>query len=113
MAEPTPPVAAERPAEPLVYRPLSGLAIAGLALGGVYAVLVVFSVVVGLLRREPFFLPLWLLLFPLLGGVLCVLALRQIRQAEGTRAGGALARTGLWLSVLAGLGYTTYSAFTG
>ncbi|MCI0458319.1 MAG: hypothetical protein L0Z62_15250 [Gemmataceae bacterium] len=113
MPESTPPLAAERTGEPLVYRPLSGPAIAGLVLGGVYAALVVGSLVIAFLRHEPFFLPFWLLLLPLGGAVLCVLGLRQIRQAEGTRAGAALARAGLWLSVLAGVGYTTYSSFTG
>src|SRR5262245_51273310 len=113
MPEPTPPLAAERTGEPLVYRPLSGLAIAGLTLSGVYAALVVASLVIAFLRHEPFFLPFWLLLLPLAGAVLCVLGLRQIKKAEGTRAGAALARAGLWLSVLAGVGYATYSSFTG
>jgi hypothetical protein len=113
MPEPTPPVAAERPAEPLVYRPLSGLAIAGLACAALYAGLLLLSVVVAFIKNEPFYLASWLLVLPVAGGILCLLALRQIRGSEGTRAGAGLARCGLWLAVIAGLGSATFSTFTG
>ncbi len=113
MAEPTPPLTADRPGEPLVYRPLSGLAILGLACGVIYGILVVVSVALAFFRHEPFLLPSWLLLLAAAGFGLSVLALRQIRNSEGTRAGTGLARLGLWVSLLAGLGYGTYSAFTG
>jgi hypothetical protein len=111
--EPSSPVAAERPAEPLVYRPVSGPAIAGLIFAALYAAIVLFSVVLAFVRREPFFLPNWMLVLPIGGGVLSFLALRQIRASEGTRAGAPLARWGLWLSVLFGLGSATFSLFTG
>jgi hypothetical protein len=113
MPDPTPPVAAERPPEPLVYRPVSGLAIAGLACAALYAGLLLLSVVIAFLKQEPFYLGSWLLALPVAGGILSVLALRQIRTSEGTRAGGGLARCGLWLAVFAGLGSATFSTFTG
>jgi hypothetical protein len=113
MSQPTSPAAAERPAEPLVYRPVSGLAIAGFILSALYAALVVFTAVVALIRREPFFLPTWMHALAAGGVVLSFLALRQIRVSEGTRAGTPLARWGLWLSVLCGLGTVVFSGFTG
>jgi hypothetical protein len=113
MAEPTSPATAERPASALVYRPLSGLAIAGLVCGVAYAVLVLGSVVLSFLKREPFFLPTPLLALALGGFVLSVLALRQIRNSEGTRAGTGLARWGLWVSLVSGLGAGTFATFSG
>jgi hypothetical protein len=113
MAEPTPTAAAERPAETLVYRPLSGLAIAGLVCGILYAALVVFSLLFAFFRREPYFLPSWLLALAVAGAALSLVALRQIRNSEGTRAGAALARWGLWLSVLSGLGVGTFAWVSG
>jgi hypothetical protein len=106
-------VAAERPAEPLVYRPISGPALAGLIFAALYAAIVLFSVVLAFVRREPFFLPGWMLTLAVAGAVLSFLGLRQIRASEGTRAGTPLARWGLWLSVLFGLGSVTFSFFTG
>jgi hypothetical protein len=113
MPEPTSPVAAERPAEPLVYRPISGLAIAGIIFATLFAGLVLFSVIVFLVRREPFYLPTWMYLLGIAGLVLSFLALRQIRASEGTRAGIPLARLGLWLSVLCVLGSWVFSLVTG
>lgn len=112
MAEPTPTLTSEGPGEPLVYRPISGLAIASLTLAAVYVALVVLSAVVALVKGEPFFLPLWLLALPVAGVVLSLLARRHIRNAEDTRAGMTLAQWGLWLSIVSGLGYLTYSIFT-
>ncbi len=109
----TPPATAERPIEPLVYRPVSGLAIAGLALAALFAVLLLVSVVVTFVRQEPFYLPGWVLVLAVAGGVLSALALRQIRASEGTRAGAGLARVGLWVAAIAGLGSFTFSFFTG
>src|SRR5262249_37684690 len=111
--EPTSPVAPERPAEPLVYRPVSGLAIAGLIFAALYAAIVLFSVVLAFVRRQPFFLPGWMLTLAIAGAVLSFLALRQIRTSEGTRAGVPLARWGLWLSALFGVGSFTFALFTG
>src|SRR5262249_31610009 len=94
------------------YRPLSGLAIAGFALAILYALVVLVSTVVGLIQGLGFFLPNELLLAPIAGAILCFLGQRQIRRSEGTKAGLALARWGLWLSVFTGLGYFSYYQFT-
>src|SRR5262249_49022994 len=59
------------------------------------------------------FLPTPLLAVALGGVVLSVLALRQIRNSEGTRAGTGLARWGLWLSLVSGLGAGTFALFSG
>lgn len=109
MANATPP----QTAEPLVYRPLSGLALAGLICSGLYAALVLVSIAVGLVGRLSLMLPGWLVPLPIAGVVLSLLGLRQIRNSEGTRAGERLAGWGLWLGVLAGLGYGSYMYFTG
>src|SRR5438876_8096140 len=100
MPEPTSPVTPERPAKPLVYRPVSGLAIAGFSFAAVFTGLVLLSLVVALVRRESFFLPTWMYALGLTGVVLSFLALRQIRASEGTRAGIPLARLGLWTTLL-------------
>jgi hypothetical protein len=102
-----------QPGEPLVYRPISGLAVAGLALACLYTLLVVLSTVVAFVQGNPFFLPNWMLLLAGAGAVVSFLALRQIQNSEGTRAGTSLARWGLGLSIVAGLGYSAYANVTG
>jgi len=89
------------------------LAIAGLVLAGIYIALLVFVAAVGFFRAIPFFLPDWTLALAAAAAGLSFLALRQIRESEGTRAGQSLARWGLALSIFAGLGYTAYKEFTG
>src|SRR5262249_4357859 len=111
MAE-TKPVAAPPPAED-VYRPLSVPAVAGLCFSALYAALLLVTTVVALFKGAPFFLPWWLILVAIAGAVLSYFGLRHINQSEGTRAGAAVARAGLWLSIVPGLGYTAYSYFTG
>lgn len=113
MADSTPPLTAERPAGPLVYRPLSGLAIAGLMCSAAYAALVVISLAFGLVLRAPFFLAGGLLALPVAGVALSLLARQHIRNSEGTRAGEGLVKWGLWLGLLSGLGYGSYTFFTG
>ena len=112
MSEPTSRPVAETTAE-LVYRPISGLAVSGLLLASLYAGLVVISATVALVQGAAFFLPMWLGVIALAGGILSFLAQRQIRDSEGTRAGMAIARWGLWLSIFSGLGYGAYYYFTG
>jgi hypothetical protein len=92
---------------------LSGVAIACLVCAAGYTALLLFSVVMGFLKREPIYLPTWMLVLPATAAILGYLALRQIRASEGTRAGVLLARWGLWLAVLSGLGSATFSFFTG
>ncbi len=109
-AEPV--VAPQPPAELQAYRPLSGLAIAGLALACVFTGLVGIGAVVALAQGAPFLLPVWALGMAVVAAVLCFLAQRQIRNSEGTQAGLALARWGFWLSVFAGTGFFAYRSFT-
>jgi hypothetical protein len=113
MAKTSPTLIETEPAEPVIYRPLSGFAVTSLVFAGLYALLVVLSAVVALIKGEPFYLPTWLLGLPIAGIILSLLAYRQIRNSEDTRAGTTLAKWGLWLSALCGLGYLTYSIFTG
>src|SRR5262249_12235379 len=114
MADPTPtPVLTPGPpAEPLAYRPVSGLAIAALGFAALYTAIVLVFGVVALLQGVPFLLPTWLIVLPVAGAVLAFCARRQIRGSEGTRAGLKLAEWAWWLSVLAGLGYTAYAQTT-
>ncbi len=112
MAETTPLPTSEDPGPDVTYRPVSGLAIAGLGLGALFAVVVAAEAISGLISGMPFFLSGWFLLLPVAGVALSWLARRQIRASEGTRAGLGLARAGLWLSVLFGLGYAAYAGAT-
>src|SRR5437879_1991684 len=105
---PTPTLASERPGEPLVYRPLSLPAVAGFGLACLYALVVVIGTAAALIGGAPALLPSPFFPVVLLAAVLSLLALWQIRNSEGTRAGAALAQWGLWISILAGLGYGAY-----
>jgi hypothetical protein len=115
MAEQPPnPVLASKPAEePLVYRPISGLAIAGLVVAGLFALLVVVNGVAAFVAGVPFFLSAWMVWLAAAGAVLSLIAQWHIRGSEGTRAGLALCRWGLGLSVVMGVGYLAYEYFTG
>jgi hypothetical protein len=115
MAEPTPPLipVAERPTDPQVYQPVAGLAIAGALVAGAYVLILVASGLAALSSGSPLLLP-WPLSIglPVVAAVLALLARRQIRSAEGTRAGLSLATWAWWLSVVGGLGYGAYYAAT-
>jgi hypothetical protein len=111
MADPSPVL--PQSSESLAYRPIAGLAVAGLALACLYTAMVAISTTVALVQGNPFFLPNWMVLLAAGGAVVSFLALRQIQNSEGTRAGTGLARWGLWLSIISGLGYTAYANVTG
>ena len=106
MADPSPLVTPQAPDDTSVYRPISGFAVAGLALSGLYTALVVISAIMR------FFWPNYISLLAILGISLSVVALWQIRRAEGTRAGLKVAQWGLWLGLLSGGGYVLYHAVT-
>jgi hypothetical protein len=97
----------------IAYRPISGFAIAGLAAACLFALLMLVVVGVAFTQSTPFFLHPLVLLLPAAGLILSLLARNQIRGSEGTRAGERLARTGLWISLLTGLGYFVYYFVTG
>jgi hypothetical protein len=111
MTEPLP--TTTTPSEPIAYQPISGWAIAGFTIGSLYTLLVVICALVGLHQGAPVFFPAWIMAFAILGLALSILALRHIRNSEGTRAGAKLARAGIWLSLVSGLTYFSYYAVTG
>src|SRR5262245_16470900 len=94
------------------YRPLSLLAIAGLAISSAFAVTLLVVGMWALLSGSPFNLGFVWLLFPIFGFILSLAARWQIRMAEGTRAGAVFATIGIWLSVLSGMGYAAYAVAT-
>jgi hypothetical protein len=106
VAELTPIPAAQRPAEP-GYQPLSGYAVAAVIVAGLFALLLVQQVVVGLLYRQT---PLTYGLLPLaVGGVvLAVIGRTHVRNSEGTRTGGRLANAAWWVCVLGGAGFAAF-----
>ena len=112
MADPNQVLTQEPAGAEAAYKPISGLAIAGIILAGLFVLVVAVATVAGLIQGAGFFLPTFLMLLPIGGAILSFLAQRQIRASEGTRAGLGLARWGLWLSVFTGLGYTAYYQFT-
>lgn len=95
------------------YRPISGLAVTGLVLACLFALLVGITSGVGLIQGAPFFLPEWLLGLPVAAIVLCFVAQQRIRNSEATLAGMKPARWGLWIALLTALGYFAFSFFTG
>lgn len=112
MVDTTPLPAGEQVSAESDYRPLAALSIIGLCLAVFFAVFILVNVLVGWVRGTPFTVEAWFLIFPLTGAVVSYLAQRQIRNSEGTRAGMALATSGLWISVLFGLGYAAYMGAT-
>jgi hypothetical protein len=111
---PTPaPAPVESPPTSLIYRPLSGPAVASFVLALLYAGVITLMAVTAMREGGAFFLPDWSILIPIIGAVTAFLGIRQIRNSEGTRAGMALARVGLWLNVFIGVGYSAYHYFTG
>jgi hypothetical protein len=100
-------------AEPIAYRPVSGFAVAGVALGGLFAVMVIVAAIFGLYQGAPFFYPSWIVVLPAAGLVLSLVARSRIRGSEGTQAGETVASWGIWLGLLFGLGYFVYFQVTG
>jgi hypothetical protein len=107
-AAPPPP-----PAEAIVYRPVSGWAVAGFGIGALFAFVIAANTVVALAQGAPMFFPAWILSLAVVGIVCSLIGQRQIELSEGTRAGAKLARLGIWLSLLSGLGYLSYYYVTG
>lgn len=106
-------MAGPTPSTDIVYKPVSGLALAGFGLACLYAGMVALATGVALVQGVPFFLPGWMILVAIAGLGVSLWAQAQIRASEGTRAGMKLARWGCWLSLVSGLGYLAYTTFTG
>jgi hypothetical protein len=95
------------------YRPVSGLALAGLVVSGLFAILIAASLVVGIVKGTPIFFPIAIVLLAVVGFGLSYAGYRQILASEGTRVGVGVARLGMGLAVVSGLGYTAYSMSIG
>jgi hypothetical protein len=111
MAEPTA-FPKPREANDAGYQQISGFAIAGLVVGVVFVGFLLLQVVMGMLSHSVVLMPLWLEFFAALGAGLSALGIRYIRSSGGTLAGIRIAKTGLWLSLVAGLGYGSYYGAT-
>jgi hypothetical protein len=108
MSEQLPPATGAPATGEETYKPISGLALGGLILSGIFAGLVVFSTAVALVKGAPIFLPTWLLLTPIVGFILCLVGRNQILGSDDTRAGLKLAHWGVALALFSGLGYAAY-----
>src|SRR5436309_12808115 len=113
MAERNPTFAPAVAGDVIDYKPLSLLAVAGLSVAVFFTLGVLVSGIVALLKGEPFFLPEWIIVVPVGAAILSGLGLWEVSSSERTRAGAALARWGLWISILVGVGYFTYEGSTG
>src|SRR5262245_49287549 len=99
MATPTRTLLADRDQDLGQYQPLSILAIAAVAVVGLFTALVLALMAVGLLTRKPVLEPV-IVLLDLVGLGLALVARWQIRTSEGTRAGLKLTRWALGLGVV-------------
>jgi hypothetical protein len=104
--------AADEPAKEAVYRPLSLLALVGFGVAGLYSAVVVLGGAIALFLGDPWLMQGWTALFPVAAAVLSAMALVHIQRSEGTLAGEKLARWGLLLSLVIGLGYWSYVGAT-
>src|SRR5436305_1558668 len=69
------------------YRPLSGLALASIAIAGLYAVVVLAFALMAIVFGNPVFLSPWALACPTVAGILAAAARWQIRNSEGALSG--------------------------
>jgi hypothetical protein len=95
-----------------IYRPLSILALSGFCLAVLYAVVIVAWAVVAFFSSKPMLQEPWMVIIPLGIAVLCGLGWLHVNRSEGTAAGAALGRWGLWLTAIAALGYWSYYGTT-
>lgn len=110
MNEPTP--APPPDAEAAPYRSLSGLAVAGLILSGLFTGWLVVTAIVALRTGTPLLIqPVWLLV-PAAGAVVSALGWLQVHRSEGSRVGVRPAQWGLLLGVLSALSYAVWYAMT-
>jgi hypothetical protein len=97
---------------PVVYRRISGLAIASLTVALLFALCLLLGAITGFRDHSPLLLPVWLQMLPVIAAVLALAALYLIRHSEGTLAGARMAGWGWWLAVILGLGYWAYYGAT-
>lgn len=101
-----------REANDVGYQRISGFAVAGLVVGLLFVLFLLIQVVLGLVSHSTVLLPLWLEFFAALGVCLSLIGMRSVRNSDGTLAGLKIAKTGLWLSLVSGLGYGSYYGAT-
>jgi hypothetical protein len=94
------------------YQRISGFAIAGFVIGLLFVLFLLIQIVIGFLSHSTVLLPLWLEFFAALGVCLSLIGLRSIRNSDGTLAGVKIAKAGMWISLVAGLGYGSYYGAT-
>jgi len=111
MADPTT-FPEEHVGEPLVYRRVSGFAIAGLIVAGCDALLVLFACISGLSRGMPVLLDPWIQALAVVGAGLAIAGLVHVRRSEDTVAGAKLALWSLLISAFFGLSYGAYYVAT-
>ena len=91
------------------YAPISGLAVAALAVALLFALLAVVGAAAAY-RSKTAFEDTWLLVFPPLAVVLAFVARRRIRAAEGTVTGEKYANLAWTVAVVGGLVFVAYLA---
>jgi hypothetical protein len=111
MADPTT-FPEEHVSAPLIYRPISGFAIAAIIVASGYALIVVLACIAGLSEATPVLLSPWLQAVAVIGAGLAIAAWVQINRSEGTIAGLKLTLWSLFLSAFFGLGYVAYYVAT-
>jgi hypothetical protein len=102
----------EHVAEPMVYRRVSGFAIAGFSLAVLFALYLVIAGARGMYDGSPLLLSPSMQALPFLSAALSGIALFLIARSGGLLAGGKLATVGLWISIVFGLGYIAYFVAT-
>jgi hypothetical protein len=111
MADPTT-FPEEHVREPLVYRRISGFAIAAVIVAACYALIVLIACVSGLSRGTPVLMSPWLQFLAVIGAGLAIAGLVHVNRSEDTVAGAKLALWSLLISVFFGLGYGAYYVAT-
>jgi len=111
MADPTT-FPEEHVGEPLVYRRISGFAIAAVIVAGCYAFIVLVACISGLSKGTPVLMSPWLQFLAVIGTGLALVGLVHVRRSEDTVAGAKLALWSLVISLFFGLSYGAYYVAT-
>jgi hypothetical protein len=96
----------------IVYRPLSGFALAAFVLAAIYSLIVVVGAIVAAFQKMPWLLGAWSALFPVTAILLGLVGWLQVHASEGTRTGKPLAVWAITLSIVVSLGYWAYYSAT-
>jgi hypothetical protein len=94
--------------EPMVYRPLSVVAIIGFCVSLLFVLCLSIFVIFALFTRSPFMPSAVIFVIPLFAVIICLLARQQVRGSEGTLSGEKLANWGIGLSAIVTLLFGAY-----